>query len=133
MGEDMTEPSEITDGSLLCLGRRLARTRKMCANLTLDEERQISVAAMAQGKALSEWVREVLLDGANAAKRGEMEMHIFTELVGIETLLMNALEPLLLGSTMAQDQLTILFRQVQTTKASLAQDLLARRSQIKEK
>ena len=65
----MTEPSEITDGSLLCLGRRLARTRKMCTNLTLDEERQISVAAMAQGKALSEWVREVLLDGANAAKR----------------------------------------------------------------
>jgi hypothetical protein len=62
-----------------------------------------------------------------------MEMHIFTELVGIEMLLMNALEPLLLGSTMAQDQLTILFRQVQTTKASLAQDLLARRSQNKEK
>jgi hypothetical protein len=46
---------------------------------------------------------------------------------------MNALEPLLRGSTMAQDQLTILFRQVQTTKASQAQALLAKRSQNKEK
>ena len=129
----MTEPSEITDGSLWCLGGKLARTRKMCTNLTPEEERQILAAATAQGKALSEWVREVLLDGAIASKRGEMEMHIFTELVGIEVLLMNALEPLLLGSTMAQDQLTILFRQVQTTKASQAQALLAKRSQNKEK
>ena len=129
----MTEPSEITDGSLWCLGGKLARTRKMCTNLTPEEERQILAAATAQGKALSEWVREVLLDGAIASKRGEMEMHIFTELVGIEVLLMNALEPLLRGSTMAQDQLTILFRQVQTTKASQAQALLAKRSQNKEK
>jgi hypothetical protein len=133
MGENMTEPSEITDGSLWCLGGKLARTRRMCTNLTPEEERQILAAATAQGKALSEWVREVLLDGAIASKRGEMEMHIFTELVGIEVLLMNALEPLLLGSTMAQDQLTILFRQVQTTKASQAQALLAKRSQNKEK
>jgi hypothetical protein len=90
-------------------------------------------AATAQGKALNEWVREELLAGAMGTNRGEMEMHIFTELVGIEVLLINALEPLLRGSTMAQDQLTILFRQVQATKASQAQALLAKRSQNKEK
>ena len=129
----MTEPNEIGNGSLLCLGGKLARTRKMCTNLTLDEERQILAAAAAQGKALSEWSREVLLAGAMATNRGEMEMHIFTELVGIEMLLINALEPLLRGSTMASDQLTALFRQVQATKASQAQALLAKRSQNKEK
>jgi hypothetical protein len=132
-GENMTEPNEIIDGNLWRLGGKMARTRKMSTNLTPDEERQILVAATAHGKPLSEWVREVLLDGAVAANRGEMEMHIFTELVGIEVLLMNALEPLLRGNTMAQDQLTILFRQVQSTKASQAQELLARRSQNKEK
>jgi len=42
-----------------------------------------------------------------------MEMHIFTELVGIQMLLMKTLEPLLRGDKMAQDQLNILFRQVQ--------------------
>ena len=129
----MTEPIEISDGNLWRLTGKVARTRKMSTYLTPDEERQILAAATAQGKALNEWVREVLLAGAMGTNRGEMEMHIFTELVGIEVLLINALEPLLRGSTMAQDQLTILFRQVQATKASQAQALLAKRSQNKEK
>jgi hypothetical protein len=48
-------------------------------------------------------------------------------------LLMNALEPLLRGDKMAQEQLTVLFRQIQTTKAAQAQELLAKRTQNKEK
>jgi hypothetical protein len=48
-------------------------------------------------------------------------------------LLMGTLEPLLRGDKMVQDQLTILFRQVQTTKAAKAQELLARRSKKQEK
>ena len=44
-------------------------------------------------------------------------------------LLMNTLEPLLRGDKIAQDQISILFRQVQTTKAAKAQELIARRSQ----
>ena len=44
-------------------------------------------------------------------------------------LLMKTLEPLLRGDKMAQDQLNLLFRQVQTTKAAQAQELLAKRSQ----
>jgi hypothetical protein len=93
----MAEPSEINAGNLWRLEGKVARTREMSTNLTPDEERQIMAAAAAQGKALGEWAREVLLDGVMAASRGEMEMHIFTELVGIEVLLMNALEPLLRG------------------------------------
>jgi hypothetical protein len=62
-----------------------------------------------------------------------MEIHIFTELIGIQMLLMNTLEPLLRGDKMTQEQLTVLFRRVQTTKAAQAQELLAKRSQNKEK
>jgi hypothetical protein len=62
-----------------------------------------------------------------------MEMHIFTELVGIQMLLMNALEPLLRGDKLVQEQLNVLFRRVQTTKAAQAQELLSRRGQNKEK
>ena len=62
-----------------------------------------------------------------------MDLHIFTELVGIQMLLMNTLEPLLRGDKLAQEQLTVLFRQVQTTKAAKAHELLAKRSQNKEK
>ena len=129
----MTEPSEISDGNLWRLGGKVARNQKITTFLTPDEVRQIVTAAAAQGKALSEWSREVLLAGAMATNRGEMEMHIFTELVGIEVLLINALEPLLRGRTMASDQFAILFHQVQATKASQAQALLAKRSQNKEK
>ena len=89
-------------------------------------------AAEADGKAPSEWARDLLLGGAAATVRGEMEMHIFTELVGLQMLLMGTLDPLLRGETRTPDQVANLFRQVQTTKAARAQELLAKRSQKKE-
>jgi len=53
--------------------------------------------------------------------------------VGIQMLLMGTLEPLLRGDKIPKDQLAILFRQVQTTKAVKAQELLSKRSQKQEK
>jgi hypothetical protein len=112
---------------------RVARSRSIGTKLTPDEEKQILAAAAAQGKVPSEWARELLLRGAVISNQGEMEMHIFTELVGIQMLLMNALEPLLRGDKLVQEQLNVLFRRVQTTKAAQAQELLSRRGQNKEK
>jgi hypothetical protein len=62
-----------------------------------------------------------------------MDMHIFTELVGIQMLLMNTLEPLLSSERLSPEQVAALFRQVQATKAAKAQELLAKRSQNREK
>ena len=62
-----------------------------------------------------------------------MEMHIFTELVGVQMLLMNALDPLLRSEKMSQEQLAALYRRVQTTKTAQAQELLAKRGQNKGK
>ena len=91
---------------------RVARSRSIGTKLTPDEEQQILEAAEAQGKAPSEWARDVLLRGAITTNRGEMEIHIFTELVGIQMPLMNTLEPLLRDDKITQEQLTILFRRV---------------------
>jgi hypothetical protein len=129
----MAAQSITQENSIQRLRGRVARSRSIGTKLTPVEEQHILAVAEAQGKAPSEWVRDLLLRGAIAADRGEMEMHIFTELVGIQMLLMNTLEPLLRGEKMNQDQLTILFRQVQTTKAAKAQELLAKRSQKQEK
>ena len=112
---------------------RVARSRSIGTKLTPAEEKQILAAAEADGKAPSEWARDLLLRGAISTNRGEMELHIFTELVGIQMLLMSTLEPLLRGETLTQEQLAILFRRVQTTKATQAQELLAKRSQNREK
>jgi hypothetical protein len=125
--------TEKREKNLRRLRGRVARSQSIGTKLTPDEERQILAAAEAEGKAPSEWARELLLNGAVASNRGEMETHLFTELVGIQMLLMNALEPLLRGEKMTQEQLAALYRRVQTTKAAQAQELLAKRGQNKGK
>jgi hypothetical protein len=109
------------------------RSRNLSTKLTTNEAKAVEEAASRAGKTPSEWARDLLLRGVVVGSHTPMEMHIFTELVGIQMLLMNTLEPLLRGDKIAQEQLTILFRQVQTTKATKAQELLAKRGQNKEK
>ncbi len=118
------------------LGRikgRESRTQSIATRFTRAEEQALLKKAEANGQTLREWAREVLLHSDAMSGHTEMQMHIFTELVGIQMLLMGTLEPLLRADKMSQDQLAILFRQVQTTKAARAQELLARRSHKQEK
>ena len=129
----MPEQAERSEMNLRRLRGRMARSQSIGTKLTPDEERQVLVAAEADGKAPSEWARDLLLRGAVASNRGEMEMHIFTELVGIQMLLMNALDPLLRGEKMTQEQLAALYRRIQTTKVVQAQELLAKRNLNKAK
>jgi hypothetical protein len=118
-----------TDGSK----RPLARRRILSARFTETEYTTLEAFAWSKGTTLAEWVREALLQSTESSSQAQMEMHIFTELVGIQMLLMNTLEPLLRGDKIVPEQLAILFRQVQTTKAAKAQELLAKRSQNREK
>jgi hypothetical protein len=119
-------------GSEKLLGRD-RRSRNLSTKLTTQEAKAIEEAASRAGKTPSEWARDLLLRGVVIGIHTSMEMHIFTELVGIQMLLMNTLEPLLRSDKIAPDQLAIIFRQVQTTKAAKAQELLAKRSQNREK
>jgi hypothetical protein len=109
------------------------RSRNLSTKLTANEAKAVEEAASGAGKTPSEWARDLLLRSVVIGSHTHMEMHIFTELVGIQMLLMNTLEPLLRGDKIAPEQLTILFRQVQTTKAAKAQELLAKRNQNKER
>jgi hypothetical protein len=56
-----------------------------------------------------------------------LDAHIFTELVGIQLLLMNTLGPIARGERMAAEQVDVVFREVQTRKARKAQELLNKR------
>lgn len=129
----MPAQTEKCEKDLRRLRGRVARSKSIGTKLTPDEQRHILAAAEAEGKAPSEWARDLLLHGAAASNRAEMEMHIFTELVGIQMLLMSALEPLLRGEKLTQEQLAALYRRIQTTKAAQAQELLTKRSLNKEK
>jgi hypothetical protein len=109
------------------------RSKTASTKVTDTEFDELESFARGQGQSISEWIRQTLLTEARGQRSSAMNMHIFTELVGIQMLLMNTLEPLLRGEKMVPDQLAILFRQVQTSKAAKAQELLSRRSHNKEK
>ena len=107
---------------------RETRTRSVATRFTPTEEKALQQAAEASGKNLREWAREVLLGNTNRANQPEMSMHIFTELVAIQMLLMNTLEPLLRGDRMQTEQIKLLYRQVQSSKAAQARELLETRA-----
>jgi len=129
----MTEVDLIGKRSSEKLLGRDRRSRNLSTKLTAQEAKAIEDAASRAGKTPSEWARDLLLRSVVIGSHTSMEMHIFTELVGIQMLLMNTVEPLLRGDKIVPEQLAILFRQVQTTKAAKAQELLAKRSQNREK
>jgi hypothetical protein len=112
---------------------RESRTQSIATRFTRTEEKALLKKAAANGQNLREWAREVLLRADGAGNRAALEMHIFAELVGIQMLLMDTLEPLLRGDKLAQEQIKALFRQIQTTKAAKAQEILAKRTQKQEK
>ena len=65
---------------------REARTQSIAIRFTKAEERALVNRAEATGKNLREWAREVLLRAESMERRCDMELHIFTELVGMQML-----------------------------------------------
>lgn len=85
------------DGNTLDLNSRIRRSkgrpgRKGVASARVTEEEQMELenAAKGEGKALSEWAREVLL---REARGKHTELATFTEVVAIRLLLNAVLQP----------------------------------------
>ena len=129
----MTAGSIVIDHPLTRIKGRESRTRSFATRFTPAEEQQLLMRAEANGQSLREWARDVLLHAAVSEINLAMEQHIFTELVGIQLLLMDALEPILRGDKVAPERIGSLFRQSQSSKAAKAQEILAKRREIKEK
>ena len=108
---------------------REARTQSIATRFTRAEELALLKRAEASGKNLREWARDVLLRAENTEKRYDMEMHIFSELVGMQMILMNALGALLNGETRTKEEVRSMFQQIQKSKVTGAQEILARRAQ----
>ncbi len=117
----------IEQGNSEKLRGRGLRSRNLSTKLTADEAKAIEDAASRAGKTPSEWARETLLHAAHGGSSDRIGLEIFAECVGGQMLMMNAFEPLLKIAGMTAEQVKALFQQVQTTKASRAQELLAKR------
>ncbi len=113
--------------------RPLARTRIFSTRLTDAEYLALEKYAWTQGKTLGDWARESLVREMRSGPQSDLKQHIFTELVGVQLLLMNALAPVLRGEHCTQDQLESLWKHVQATKTRKAQELLSKRANGEEK
>ena len=63
--------------------RPVARNRILSARFTENEYAALESSAWSKGTTLGVWVRDVLLQSLEGSSQAQMEMHIFTELVGI--------------------------------------------------
>lgn len=99
----------------------------MSTRVTEAEYLALQEQAWSTGKTVCEWARECIAQQLERGSRKNLEEQLFTELVGIQLLLMNTLGPIARGERMAAEQVDAVFRQVQVRKAAKAQELLNKR------
>lgn len=104
------------------------RSRQIGVRLTETEFAVLEKLAWAEGRTPGEWARELLSRAIKSGAEERIAEHAFTELVGLQLLLMNALQPLLAGQRIGPDQFQKLVEQIQGTKQIKARELLARRA-----
>ena len=112
---------------------KISRNRTVSTKLTELEFAEAERAAATRGQWLSEWVRDVIVREVRIESEERIAEHAFTELVGLQLLLMNVLQPLLLGQKISNEQFQNLVEQIQATKQDKARELLARRGVKQEK
>ena len=109
--------------------QQLFRIKSVGTKVTTNEFELLKDKAQADGQTLSEWTRDVLL---REGKDLYPNLDLVSEIVGIQLLLMNVLAPLARGERISAEQFQAIVRSVQSTKVKAAQELLARRREVKE-
>jgi hypothetical protein len=112
--------------------RRTARNRILSARLSEEEYAGLERRAWENGMTVGDWARGVLLEHFRNSGPTATPTHIFTELVAIQLVMMNAFEPILRGEKLTREQIAGIFREVQATKAARAQEILLKRTRTKE-
>ena len=109
------------------------RARTASTKVTDSEFAELEAFAAQRGQSVSEWIRQTLLSEVRNHKKSATTLHIFTELIAIQLLLMNTLGPLIRGEKMTAEHLDVLFRQVQSSKGRKAQEILMKRLNAEER
>jgi hypothetical protein len=99
---------------------RAGRTYVASAKVTRQEQMELERKARAEGKALSEWARDVLL---REARRSDDDA-VFTEIVATRMLLVNLIKPLILGKPVTTEWITEAMSAVRREKRRAAQEVM---------
>jgi hypothetical protein len=106
------EKSFSFEGRLSRSKGRSGRDRVVSSRATAEEHQELEAAAKAEGKALSEWSREVLLREARTPRVDAL----FTEIVATRMLLNLVLKPLACGQVVTAEQFSGVLTHVRSTK-----------------
>jgi hypothetical protein len=104
---------------------RTRRSVTVSTKITEQELEMISAACEADGRALGEWVREVVLMAARSPSVAPGADQLMTEIVGLQLFLTNALSPVACGGRMSAEQYQELMRNVKTNKYRAAREVIA--------
>ena len=100
---------------------RSSRNRMANARVTQEEQVELERAAQNEGKALSEWAREVLLREA----RGRVtDRAMFTEVIALRQLLTSTLRFVATGKAMTEAQYDQVTTELRSKKHSTALEVL---------
>jgi hypothetical protein len=99
---------------------RNPRTFSANTKVTRAEHNELEAAASAEGKALGEWSREVLLKAA----RGHAADPGFTEIIALRLLLNSVLRRVACGETMSADAFNLEMQSIRTSKHKAAEEVM---------
>ncbi len=118
----MQRPAELfnVESNLRRARGRSARNYIASARVTKAEQDELEEAARSEGKALSEWCREVLL----AAARGETVTPLFTEIVAIRQLLNSTLRNVACGAVMTPEAFQAELQSIRSSKHKAAGEVM---------
>jgi hypothetical protein len=114
-----TNPLDLEERLTRSKGRS-SRNRMANARVTEAEQEELAAVAKSEGKALSEWAREVLLREARSPRADAL----FTEIVAIRMLLNLVLKPLSCGEVLTPESFSAVLTNVRTTKHKAATDVM---------
>ena len=103
---------------------RECRNHSLNTKLTATEAAAVDAAADSEGKAVGEWLRD-LVQRELAEGSGQLQsLAVMGEVAALRLLLINALEPLLRGDKMTAEQFKEMLRYVKANKRKAAEDAL---------
>ena len=118
----MQQPAQLSnvENNLRRARGRSARNYIASARVTKAEQDELEAAARSEGRALSEWCREVLL----AAARGEIVTPLFTEIVAIRQLLNSTLRNVACGAVMTPEAFQAELQGIRLSKHKAAAEVM---------
>jgi len=109
--------------------RPVVRSRQIGVRLTDSEYQALEKLAWKSGRTIGDWSRDQLLMAIAMTENAPSPTLLFTEIIGLQMFLTNALAPLLHGARMSAEQYQDLMRHVKANKHKAAQEVLTQKKE----